>query len=328
MENNILNINELKKLIQLKEGKINGYNIKKSNIINNILFYTNNFPINIPINERAYCLIYNINKLPQCIFCNSKQKFSYNNGAKYLEYCDNKICFIKYKTEMGIKACDKRWENHIKEEKSIITKEERYNNMVQTRRKNNPEWFTKEQKAYIKEERDKIFKDPIKNKKRLNKIKKYWNKQSNKDKQSENIKKLIKDGKFTPPITNTWTHWDSIYSYNGDLYKFRSSWEAAFWSTNKELEFETLRIPYNYKDKSHTYIVDFIDRKNKIVYEVKPDNKFLDKEKVKEQYLLEWCLKNGYKYQLINNDWFLKNYNKIDFSNNDWLYEKMKKFNQ
>lgn len=322
------NKDEILDIILTKKGIINGYILKKDiNIINNIFYLTQYLPNYISIYERIYCLRNEIREIPKCIYCNRLNKvFKEKTSPNYYDFCNNKECKIQNRLEKSTNICLKRWKDHIKEIKIPQSKEERYKQSVITRKKNNPNWFTVEQKEYINKKRLETFNDPIKNQIKISKLKEYWNKPSSKENQSNRIKKLIKDGVFTPPITNTWTHWNSIYYYNKKEYKFRSSWEAAFWSVDKDLEFETLRIPYIYLNKEHTYIVDFIDRKNKIVYEVKPDNKYLKKEKIKEQYLIEWCKKNNYNYKLISNSWFYENYNKIDFTNNEWLLDKMKNF--
>ena len=64
-----------------------------------------------------------------------------------------------------------------------------------------------------------------------------------------------------------------------------------------DIFYEKLRIPYIFNEEHHTYIVDFIDEKNKIVYEIKP-NTLLEKKvnKIKEKTLIKWCENNGFKY--------------------------------
>lgn len=299
------------------------YKIEEKYILNEIFNITSFLDKFNPIlRERIYCVLNNINQINKCIICNNKCKFITNSKSKYSNLCESKECYIKYKSNLTSEIMNNRWKNHIKFIKPTITKDERYKKTVATRRKNNKNWFTDEQKLYINKKRiEAVTTDEHKNKMKL-----IWQDPIKREKQSQTIKKLIKENKFTPPITNTWTHWESIYEYNGVKYKFRSSWEAAFWSVNKHLEFEKLRIQYTYLEKEHTYIVDFIDNQNKIVYEIKPNNKYLIKEKIKEKALIEWCNINNYKYILISNEWFYNNYNKIDFTNNEWLIEKMKQF--
>lgn len=59
---------------------------------------------------------------------------------------------------------------------------------------------------------------------------------------SKAMKQKILDGTFTPNSNNRNTCWDSYY---GDK-KFRSSWEAIYYSLNKEDLYESLRITYVY----------------------------------------------------------------------------------
>lgn len=113
------------------------------------------------------------------------------------------------------------------------------------------------------------------------------------------VKDKIKDGSWTPCVTNSWTKWK--ISVHG--YKFRSSFEGIFYikhalENSEHIEYESLRIPYiNDKGLNKTYIVDFIDKVNKCVYEIKP--KSLSEtvnNSLKRDALLLWCKETGYKY--------------------------------
>lgn len=322
---------EIIKYITDNKGKIKRGLTKKKyyeklniiNVYNEIINKTKHIN-DISLRERIFIIHNNLyNYIPCCSVCGVKAKFDIFK-LKYLQVCGNKICNSLFFTKKSKEYLNKRWSNHIKKEKQPTNKIERYKKAVATRRLSNPDWFTIEQKKKIKTSLLKV----INTQEHKDKMIAKFRTPEHREKQSKMLKQLIKEGKFTPPITNTWTHWDSIYLHNNKEHKFRSSWEAAFWSTNKTLSFEILRIPYIYNNKEHTYIVDFIDIKNKIVYEIKPNNKYLSKEKIKEEALKQWCLLNNYTYQLINNDWFYKNYNNIDFNNNEWLRNKMKQFQQ
>jgi hypothetical protein len=321
------NNEELKKIILNEKGNTIRSKINDPNIKLNILYNTSFLnEYNSLLIERLYCIKQNITEIVKCNYCSEKAKYCESSSRRYYNTCINKECMLIHKRNNGKKITDKRWENHQKPIKIKISKEERYKKAAETRRKNNPDWFTEDQKKYIKQKRDDYFSLEENTNNKIKKLKDHWKDPIRREKQSNLIKNLIKEGVFTPPITNTWTHWESKYIFNGKEYKFRSSWEAAFWSVNKDLEFEKLRIPYVYNNKNHTYIVDFIDYNNNIVYEIKPDDKFLKKEKIKEQYLIEWCKNNNFQYKLITNSWFFENYNKIDFNNNEWLLNKMKQF--
>jgi hypothetical protein len=68
--------------------------------------------------------------------------------------------------------------------------------------------------------------------------------QINAKKASDKLREKIKNGTFSPCITNRWTRWNAVVTINNKTYKFRSSWEASFYVSNNYLEYETIRIPY------------------------------------------------------------------------------------
>jgi len=118
---------------------------------------------------------------------------------------------------------------------------------------------------------------------------------------SKSIRKKIKDGSFTPNITNSWTHWNAKIKIKGKIKKFRSSWEACFYVCHPELKYEFIRIPYNNK----TYIGDFYDDKNKILYEIKPRSSYNTQvEKISK--VIEFCKINKIKFIWINENNILK----------------------
>ena len=62
----------------------------------------------------------------------------------------------------------------------------------------------------------------------------------------------------------------------------------------------------------HTYIVDFTDECNKILYEVKPESiKNLDKCLVKENFAIDYCNSIGYNFEYIHEKYFFDNMGKI-----------------
>lgn len=119
------------------------------------------------------------------------------------------------------------------------------------------------------------------------------------NKQSASTRKIIREGKFTPNSNNSNTHWDSFCRQK----KFRSSWEAAFYSMHQEgdLEYESLRIDYHFEERDRVYIVDFISHKHKVVYEVKPMS-YLEEPITlsKLSALKEWCEKNEYIMVIVD----------------------------
>ena len=158
------------------------------------------------------------------------------------------------------------------------------------------------------------------------------------EKISLKLKESIKSGKFTPCVTNSWCHSkinvkfilnDKIESVN-----LRSSWEAYFQLLNPTIKYEELRIPYFYKNKFHTYIVDFIDYDNKIVYEIKPKSLQLKgRNKIKNIELIKWCTINNYKFKYIDEDYFKKFivsddlFKYMDIEYKDKLIKFLKRYN-
>lgn len=129
-------------------------------------------------------------------------------------------------------------------------------------------------------------------------------------KSSNSMKELIGTGQFTPEITNSWCKSMCII----DDKKFRSTWEAFFYlkmNASRHLEYEKIRIPYfdNEQNKTRTYITDFVDFENKILYEIKPGSLIdCDNVKQKEKFAENWCLENGFEYMFITDGWFYENY--------------------
>lgn len=121
---------------------------------------------------------------------------------------------------------------------------------------------------------------------------------SEEDKVAKSIimKQKILDGTFTPNSNNRNTHWDS-YCVG---IKFRSSWEAFYYSNNLTDEYETLRIKYMYDTKEYVYIVDFVNHATKTATEIKP-SELLNNPKMQAKLLAlgDWCTKCNYTIQCI-----------------------------
>lgn len=132
----------------------------------------------------------------------------------------------------------------------------------------------------------------------------YMNQPGEKEKRSFQLKEKILDGRFTPNITNSWTHRESKI----DGIPFRSSFEALFHLynncfKNKKIVFEKLRIKYKFENKTSIYIIDFIDYNNQQVFEIKPKNLTENAKNIaKRNALLEWCVINHYEYYEITED--------------------------
>jgi len=104
---------------------------------------------------------------------------------------------------------------------------------------------------------------------------------------------------YTPKITNTWTHWTSRVTIEGITYAFRSSWECCFYVSNTHLEYESIRIPYLNNDKQKILIVDFFDKKNKTVFEIKPTSHF-KAQQTKINAIINYCKANNLNFVWIN----------------------------
>jgi hypothetical protein len=150
-------------------------------------------------------------------------------------------------------------------------------------------------------------------------------KQNSIKKQSETMKLKIKNGEFTPCITNSWCK--SRIEIQG--IPFRSCWEAVFYILNPNLQYEKIRIPYIDQNKiEKIYITDFVDFLNKKIYEIKPNSeKKIIKNVLKEKAAKEWCINTGYEYICISDDYFIENAHKINYDLYDSKLQKsMKQF--
>lgn len=132
--------------------------------------------------------------------------------------------------------------------------------------------------------------------------------ESMKKKLSLIVKEKIKNNEWTPCVTNSWANSRIKIKLDSSEYEFRSTWEALFWLLNKNCLYEKVRVPYVYKYKKCSYIVDFIDEKNKILYEIKPKSKKVDKKnKIKFKYAKRWCKSRNYKFIIIDESYFCDN---------------------
>lgn len=114
----------------------------------------------------------------------------------------------------------------------------------------------------------------------------------------------ILSGEFTPQIRNSRTHWTA--EFNGQ--KFRSAWEAMWYAIMPNLVYETIRIPYTINNKDKIYIVDFEDRINKILYEVKPiEHTTSSLSEAKILAATKWANANGYSFKVITQNELIDN---------------------
>ena len=152
------------------------------------------------------------------------------------------------------------------------------------------------------------------------------------EKLSKRKKELIAQGLYTPPATNSWCHsrYNLTFLRNKKIVnqKVRSSWEAFFQLYNPNVEYEKLRIPFYYNNEWHSYIVDFIDNKNKIVYELKPEALVKNViNSIKENTLKQWCVEHNYLYIRITEKYFKTIlWNEELIKSSVLEYDKIKKF--
>ena len=233
--------------------------------------------------------------IPYCKYCNIQlsidsysyggQKFSFKGFKKYCPSCTDNQNYKRYKHSeeriFKFKTSKLKW----------------------TKSKNGKSFYKKLGKSNSKN-----LKKYFKTEKGLDQIK------NTSKKQSKILKEKILNGKFTPNISNRWTHWEATVILKNKKYKFRSSWEACFFVSNDHCKYECVRIPYTDQNNNNkTYIGDFYDEKNNILYEIKPKSIF-KKEIIKMNHAIKYCIENKIKFIWINENNILKYVDKSDFS--------------
>lgn len=148
---------------------------------------------------------------------------------------------------------------------------------------------------------------------------------------SKIMKQKIKDGLFTPCITNSWTHWSSYVNLSDGKRKFRSNWECLFFLYNLQkniiLEYETIRIQYQDKETSKIYLVDFCNKQTRKLFEIKPKSVIDSSVLLKFNAANEWCKQNNFQFHIISDEWFNSEHlNDIDYSDNPHLIEIKNQF--
>lgn len=132
---------------------------------------------------------------------------------------------------------------------------------------------------------------------------------------SNKLKKAIAEGRFTPNITNSWTH---SKKFKIDNIKFRSSWEFLFYIIEckikkNKLDYEKVRIPYIIDGNTRNYIVDFSNKTT--LFEIKPNScKTTEKNILKFDAALKYCKENNKSFRIIDENYFKLNYNDNVFS--------------
>jgi len=239
------------------------------------------------------------------IICNSCK----SNG--YQEEC--KHCNKKFIYKNGSKCCDNCKKEQPWKRNKIYSDEQRAKF-----RKSKMAWYQSEDGFIHKQKMSKLNAEKMK---KYNSDPNTLNDRRIRHKKiSDTLKRKIANGEVVPKITNSRTHWDAkIVLDNGQIKKFRSSWEAVFWNSNQHLEFETLRIPWTDSNgELHSYIPDFYDRNKNIIYEIKPRSTW-DVQNNKMQQSIKWCMEQNIKFIWINENNIINYINESDFTDTENL---------
>jgi hypothetical protein len=285
------------------------------------------------LKERIFYIQNDLKNLQKCKYCVNKTIYD-KNKVKLSITCNKKECLKKQKSEISHSMWnreDQSYRKSIVYEKECLGCKNKFVTKKETKKYCSQPCFTKHNNK--KQSIETILKRVESTKKTVN-TDTYKNKRKENPKIisankiiSEKMKQKILLGEFTPCITNSWTKWVSFINIDNKIKKFRSNWEAAFWLLNSETQYETIRIPYIIENQQHSYIVDFEDKKNKIIYEIKPSSlKNNDINNIKIKAAINWCNKMEYKFTIIDNEWFENNAHKIDYEKHPQLYKSMKQF--
>jgi hypothetical protein len=288
------------------------------------------------IRERLYYIQNNWRELQLCLFCKTNRRKFWKTTLTLSDICGSAECKRKKRSitttlanknlseHTRQKKADKcrlantgSFEQRFGEERARILKEQMSSRMKGTKQKKE----TIEKRA--NSNKGKILSDETKlkisqsNKKTHNSkeylAKRYETHRNMGKKLSLIMKKKIMEGKFTPNITNSWTRRNIELNVDGLITKYRSSWDAAFAMLNPSCQYEKIRIPYELDGHQKTYIADFADFDNLILYEIKPNSVKSRKVCViKELAARRWALRNGWEYKMISDDWFMANINLLE----------------
>jgi len=241
--------------------------------------------------------------IPVCCVCDNTCEYDTNNVI-YRKTCGDPSCVKQYRSIINRGDRNPMYGKHHTSDQIAKRIESRHNNGMS--------WHSESSKSKIQKSNKRVHNDPEyrKNDTEMRIAMGVYTKQS------ITMKNKILMGEFTPCVTNSWANSRCKLIINGYDVKYRSTWDAVFQILNPSCEYETLRIKYiSPKDnKTHSYIVDFVDNVNRITYEIKPkSNRSNDVVLAKEQYLIQWCHYHGYTYSIIDDDWFSKNAHQVDY---------------
>lgn len=185
---------------------------------------------------------------------------------------------------------------------------------IETRRKNNEFWHSEETKSKIsKTNRDTHLSEDFKNKH----LETYKN---SRIKLSEIMKRMILSGDFTPTASNWKKSPRAKLKIEKHDFSFRSKWEATYYVVRYyegfQIEYETIRIPYRHDGNENIFIVDFLDKRNNLLIEVRPKSRQKSSKKEIEKFeaAKTWAQENGLQFIVIDEDWFQENWELIERS--------------
>lgn len=345
---------EVLKVVKTDKNKINNhankqewYESKGNSYIYDLILELTSFlnQGSTTVRERLYYIENTIGELQVCPYCNVA-KLPFRGLAGLAQSCRNRECVNLRKAQ----TLRNTWETFTEDKKNRIknvlsqkakgrrvsetTRQKQRDGQlgrrqseivvqkrVNSRKNNGKPWHSEESRRKIAESNSKTH-SSAEFQSRVRGVKVLAAKKA-----SETLKSKIQKGLFTPCITNSWTRWKAYVNLpTGELKHFRSSWEALFYLHNPALEYETVRVPYFFENTQKNYIVDFVDRKAKILYEIKPVATLTtpkNEEKVKAAKI--WCNQNNYTYRVITEEWYRQNRDLIPLTNNEHLLNQLQK---
>jgi hypothetical protein len=335
--------NDIIKLITGPTGKLHHFCLKKDwwikkdaeDLYNQVFLLTEFLDETTSFRERLFYIENNWIELQKCFICKHSRRVFSKNTLSLSTICSNKSCKQVKQSITAIQA-NKNLPDHIKKQKAEkcrvansgkfeerfgITKAQELKELQRNRMlgtKQSKELIEKrlgwrrgtsqstETKKKISESNKKTHNSP---EYRLTRIEQDI--QTGK-KLSVIMKEKIATGQFIPCVTNSWTRKNIELDIGGIKTKYRSSWEAAFAIINPTYQYEKIRIPYSIDGKERTYIVDFADFDNKVLYEIKPSamiSSMICKQKATAA--IKWSSDNGWSYKFVSDDWFIINLHQL-----------------
>jgi hypothetical protein len=304
----IYTLKELKKYIEEniigQNEKINPNYTNIRNIINNgmekylnsLIYHTEKYygkntenliaRIGIVVNEVSPSYI--------CKYCGKEIKlairFQSVYNYRYIDYCVKECSGNKYNES-------KCWQLHLKALSQSNIGRKQSKEWVESRIskirgfKKSKAVLNRRQKWLYETKDGERYRNKIGKKARNN-----WKNPEYRNKVINGLKDTLRDKKKdTMPITNSWTHFDTVI--NGK--PFRSSFEGIYYLyhsifKNNNVEYEKIRLDYYFESKRKIYVVDFINHSTKELVEIKPSTKI-------NEYINTFKFRSARLYAVRNN---------------------------